>query len=97
MTQDNGNGRVTMAILGEQMHQVLAMQQKMDTRLERIETSQTQAASRCDKCETRQDQRWEAHGKAHETADTKRTQGDWIAYGLGLIAAVLGIAIKPGP
>lgn len=94
MTQDNGNGRVTMAVLGEQMKQAQATLDKMDSRLERIETSQAQAASRCDKCETRQDDRWQAHAEVHRDLNAKKWAGDVAGWVLGVLGIVFNSPIK---
>lgn len=85
--QDNGNGRITMAILGERMDQVLKRLDTQDQKLDRIDARLATAQSNYDVCHTQQGERWKQHEEEHQTMGRKSWAADIIGPVLAAIVA----------
>lgn len=88
MSQDNG--RVTMAVLGERLDQVLRRLDKIDETQQRIVDAQVVAATNYTACHTMQEQRWSQHKDEHADINVKRWAADIIGPAIAALLVWLG-------
>lgn len=86
---DDGNGRVTMALLGERMDQVLRRLDRIESNQERQLTAQSLASTNYTACHTQQEERWKQHEQEHEALGRKAWAADVIGPLLAGVAAWL--------
>ncbi len=88
--EDNGNGRVTLAVLGTKLD---ALSTKLDTICaQRIEDDRRFRT--IEEWNTTSRERWRTHETEHTRIEAKSKIGDWVAYIGAAIAAAIGATVK---
>lgn len=95
MTQDNGNGRITMAILGERMDQMLRRMERVEGKVDTVIEKQSTAQSNYDVCSTRQAERWTQHGQDHQALARKHWAADIVGPAIAALVGWLAKAPLP--
>jgi hypothetical protein len=93
MAGDDGNERVTLALLGERMDQALKRLDRIEANQERQLAAQAQANTNYTACSTTQAERWKQHEQEHGAMSRKA----WAADIVGPVLAVLAGWLKVGP
>jgi len=90
------NGKITLAVLGQQMQEMLRRQDKTDGKLDSINDKLDGVMMDHASCSATQEARWERNEKELSALNAKKWAGDIGAALAGIVAAAVAAASK-GP
>ena len=94
MATDDGNGRVTLAVLNTNvLHLTRAVDLLKAEVCKRADDQETRLRG-VEAWKTTSEERWKQHERDHVELDVKKWLGDAIAL---VTAAAIGVFVKPGP
>lgn len=94
MSEDDG--KTTLAVLGQQMKEMLRRQDNVDQKLDSVVDTVTEMSLIQAHCTAVQETRWEHHGEEHRALNQKKWAGDIGAAVAGIIAAAIA-AVSRSP
>lgn len=88
------NNRVTLAVLGQQMLEMLRRQDDVEEKLDGIGEKLDRVVTSHAQCAAVQETRWEYHKEEHRVLNSKKWAGDIGAGAAGVVAAIVALVVK---